>query len=157
MYVEYTVEISLAVAVLVLFLHLHLVIQAEFEGRWFGFHCFTYSSAVVQVCCCFGLGVWGHCANSTNWSQVLDVWQILWHELLRCHLLIPQLPFERMKPSFSQFLCPSFGAWFASGFRVMTELDMSKCWNHDVLILEDSGFSRPLRCMHHFRKRNSGF
>lgn len=36
----------------------------------------------------------------------------------------------------------------------MIELDLSKCCNTAVLTFEDSGFSGPLRCMHHFRKRN---
>lgn len=32
---------------------------------------------------------------------------------------------------------------------------MGKGWNTAVLTFEDSGFSGPLRCMHHFRKRKS--
>lgn len=38
------------------FLHLLSVTQADFEKRWFGFGCFTHSSAVVQICYCFSLG-----------------------------------------------------------------------------------------------------
>lgn len=33
---------------------------------------------------------------------------MLWHELLRQHLLIPQLLFERMKQSFRQKVSSSF-------------------------------------------------
>ena len=51
------------------FLHLLSVIQADFEKRWFGFGCFTHSSAMVQIFCCFGLG----CSGDTVTTAETDL------------------------------------------------------------------------------------
>lgn len=107
------------------FLHLLSVTQADFEKRWFGFGCFTHSSAVVQICYCFSLGCsWNMVTTAEIELKVSDMGQVLWHELLSWYLFIHWFLLERMKQSFSRRIYSSF---VPVGLRVMAVLDKSKC------------------------------